>query len=905
VLQVTDGNSQQVSFSYPQDFLTVFTNARNYQTSYYWDNYYRTTDVVNAASGHHHYTYDLANNSDHTLAYQDANGVVTYFSYSALGLATGISKTVTVNGTPQVYSSGVAYNSQNQPQTITDTRQFVTHISYDTATGNLPVTITDPLSSYITYQYNDAAHPARVTDKSTSNSMSVHYDYDSNGFFLKTTRTFNTLKNSGSTPTQPVAVSLATNYSFDSIGRLTDRSDNYDIANQPNPLPKVHYAYDTASHTLTTTNQLNEQTSNQYDLVGNVVTNTNYLGQHEFYGYDNLNRLTSSTHGLNPGIYANNLVTTYAYDANSNLQSTTVQTTPQYVTATYGYDNIDRVISATTPLRTGSAVQTLYNYDNLNNILGMTTVNNQNGGSGNQVTSYAYDEMYRLINSTDAGGYTTHNTYDPANNLALRQRSKGIGANVTNWNDPSQVVTSATTYDALSRPLYQTANAWNGTTSQALVVTTTYSDTQNSYSASDPTGITTIFQSDAAGRAISTTIVPTTTTQTQQTSYQFYDPRDLAVHSIDAANDYYETGYDLVGRVVNNTAYTGVAGTGTALTTSTYYTDTTLPHITTIGPAPNYVHQDLYFDDANRSLGSIVYTDTIAGSLNPSVQPHGALTSCYLYDEQNNLRYMFAPNGQKTEYQYESTGWPLQTTLHSSIATSAYTCGLGGGSANSMAKSKALAAPTPDTLTTNYQYDLVGNLVGRTDANQHVITNTYDTLNRLVMAQDGSGYAHTTQYDGLNRVTVSSDAKNQNTSYTYDNASRVLQVATAGNITTTYTYNNDGAVMTMQDKIGSSSTISTTYYNYDGFDRLNQVNNYEQVVNYGYDNLNRRTSMSFSPSSSGFKTVRYGYDGLSRPLTETNWLAQTSIYKYKGERLDQQQYPNAPQPAIIMMGLIA
>ena len=902
VTQTKDAQNQLTQVSYPYPFVTLLTDARGNQTYYYWDNYYRTGQVLDTNGNTHSYHFD---SRDHLLQATDASSHQTYYTYNVLGLSTGSTQPVTVNGTPVVYSSAVAYNQRNQPTTITDTRGFVTTMAYD-ANGDNPTTITDPLNNYVTYHYDDPAHLGRVTSKSTSNQMAVVYQYDANGFFQQTTRTFNTLKNSGPTPTTPQQVSLAITYTFDSVGRLTDQSDNYDTASVPSPLPTVHYAYDPNDHVTGARNQLSENASNQYDYAGNAITTTNFLGQTTTTNYDELNRPITLTRSLNSGLYGYNLVTGYNYDPNSNLITTTVTNSPISATTGNIYDKLNRVITTTTPLKAGGAMTTGYIYDNVGNIISSRQLNTTNGGSGDQLTSFSYDELNRTISTTLGTGYYNYQrraTLDPAGNVRLTQQSKIAGTAVTNWNDPAQVITAAVTYDALDRPLTSQVNASTVITNPYLLTTSyNYNDSQNLYNTTTPYSINSVMQKDPAGRAIIATTNPASggviqPGATSQTSYSFYDPRGLPVHTIDALNNWHDTGYDLLRRQTSATAYSGSAGTGTALTSSTYYTDTRNPQVTTVGPAPNYVHQDVYMDDANRPFASVIYSGTDT-SANPTYKPQGQLCTVYSYDAQNNLVELDEANGQVHTYKYETTKWLTQAVQQPIPTNLTYgpLCVISTRQSQARAQGVQANAATSD-LITNYSYDQVGNILTVSDANQHGTTNGYDVLNRLTTTQDALGKTWLKQYDGLSRVITATDPKQQATGYNYDNASRLLTMTNPTKITTSYTYNDGGQPLTMQDSFGSRGGVNTSYQ-YDGLNRLTNVNNASQqfALAYSYDNLNRRAGLTFSSVSSGNvpRTVSYGYDGLSRPLTVTNWAAspQTLTYNYLGERLDNQLYPN-------------
>jgi len=532
-------------------------------------------------------------------------------------------------------------------------------------------------------------------------------------------------------------------------------------------------------------------------------------------------------------------------------------------------------VTTTVPLQSGGSTKTVNTYNGSGNISTVSRLNSCSGCSGDQTTRYEYDELNRLVTTTQGYGsfnYKQVNIYDQNGNVV--ETRQGKITNVTNWSDPAQVVTSTTNYDDLSRPITSTTYAWNPLTSvnTPLATVYAYNNAQNLNTVVDPYGITAKSQSDPGGRAISTTIMPGPNTNGAQTQFSFnlYEARGLISRTVDPAGNWADTAYDKLGRATTTTSYTGVGGTGTALTSSTYYTDTAKPQFTSIGPAPDYVRQDSFMDEAGRVLTSTVYTGTAVTY--PTV-PAGALNTTYTYDGQSNRLTMTDPTGYITRFGYENSGWLK-------LVTQTVT---------------PLGASQPVTLTTAYNYDLLGNRLSTLDALSHSSSTVYDILNRVVTETDALNNPWQMAYDGLGRMTSRSDVLNQTSLYTYDNASRMVQLASAGNITTTYSYSAGGQPLTMVDKLGAGAPI-TTSYDYDGLNRIITTTSPQGLVKYGYDILGRRNSLAFGPTLAKLVTSTYGYDSLSRPISMSNGLTtppnQLVSYNYTGERLTSLSYPN-------------
>ena len=128
-----------------------------------------------------------------------------------------------------------------------------------------------------------------------------------------------------------------------------------------------------------------------------------------------------------------------------------------------------------------------------------------------------------------------------------------------------------------------------------------------------------------------------------------------------------------------------------------------------------------------------------------------------------------------------------------------------------------------------------------------------------------------TGYDSLGNVTSTTDANGQIISYVYDQLSRVTHISYPDGTGVDYTYDAASNLLTMHDATGWQ------LYGYDVLDRLTSVtysptNNASDPaalsIGYGYDADNRLTALTY-PSG---KVVQYGYDNASKltSVTEKN-----------------------------------
>jgi YD repeat-containing protein len=808
---------------------------------------------VDALGNRRSYTFDTSGNP---IAVTTPSGTVLRAAYNQAGLPTAITSTVTVENVVQTLTSRISYNATNDPLAITDPRGFTRSFHY--AAPGKPDRIVDALGNVTSYLYDGRG---RVSQMTSPGGLITAYSYDAAGQLASVTRTGLTLILGSTSLAQR---SERVDYRYTPQGWLAYQSDPYDVAVGPGK--GTSYTYDAAGHTLSITNQLGQAANNRYDAIGNLVESINFLGQKTSYSYDWLRRLTAVTETTSGG----DLVTRYSYDLNGNLIA---RTDPRGVVTSYSYDRLNRLIATSVPLQDGGTDRVSQRYDAAGNLSAVVRFNDK--GSSDAITLYTYDELGRPVRTIVAGGvanYQTIRTYDQGGNIIRIRTSKVPSTRLSNWDDPAQATTVTASYDPLGRMTTTTLDAWDPTTATAKALTTSYSysDTTNAYRVTSPYGMATVIQRDSAGRPVATTIRPSTAAGVQpgalaQTSYRYYDPRSLAVRSLDPIGNQEDAVYDAIGRLTQLTDYTGPGATGTALSSALHYVDAPHPMVISVGPAPNFTRHDMTMDELGQVISATDYSGAAVAYPQTPSNPH---TTSYSYDSQGNQVSVSDPSGHVTSFSYENTGWLLQAR------TTVTPAGQG-----------------TQTLTASYTYDSVGNLLRRTDPNGHSTDITYDALNRLVSLTDPLGNSTTRQYDGLGRLVAAQDAKGQQTSYTYDNASRLLQIANAGALSTSFRYTDGGQPLTMTDQVGTA-TPATTSYAYDGLERLSSVTTPQGLVRYSYDAASRPVGLAFGPDAAHLKQVGYSYDGLDRLSGLTNWLNQSLVYSYSGERLTKIAYPN-------------
>lgn len=401
------------------------------------------------------------------------NGVVRVSSYEGPGCGAGCS---------DGESGSYTYTDRQQVSTRTDGVGTVTTYTYDERGNNLTETraFGTALARTVTTTWNiNFRKPLTVTRRSVTAGKSrvASYTYDAKGNVL--TKTI-----SGWYGTTPL--SATTTYIYDSLGRLLTvdgpRTDVNDI----------------------TTLSWYPNTPDQGNNRGQLHTVTNALGHTVTYSnYTALGKPGTITD-------ANNLVTTFAY----NLQGEVVSTTTDGITATYTRDAAGRVTVITVP------------------------------GAGTLTLTYAGDLVTAV---TDSSGNTIRYTHD--------SQGRRIGQSL---HDPQNTLTRS-----LSMAYSAAGNLNRITYPDTAVYEYTHDGTSRLIEALDPTGLDMVIDRDGLGRVLSVTEGGVATR-----TYA-YDNQDNLVSATDAAGNTTTYTYDDLGHVRSvSSPDTGLS------TYAYYYSDT-------------------------------------------------------------------------------------------------------------------------------------------------------------------------------------------------------------------------------------------------------------------------------------------------------------------------------------------
>jgi RHS repeat-associated protein len=706
--------------------------------------------------------------------------------------------------------------------------------------------ITDPLGKEYNYVYDPAGDLAEVHLPGIT--LPITYDYDASHFFLSGTdsrgnRAVTTeYYPDGRLMSVTDAMSNTTSYVYDLTNNITTitnpdggtetmRYDSYGM-----PLEHTDaigrtttYTYDSRHNQTSSTDPMGNTTNLTYDSDGNITSVTDPLSNtitaeyHQYGGpiemtdslsntwtlgfegnylptsiSDSLGLLGGNSYDQNGNIISsfdgNGRETSFVYDAYGNKKS---ETNPLGHTTTYEYDQLGRMISKSDPLSN----TTTYAYDDLSNVRVMTD-------ALGLATHYEYDPNGNLVSQTDPLGRVTRYEYDPNNRRERVIYAEGTADEATisftyDWR--GNVLTETDQQSRVTRYTYDLAGQLEiityaeGTPDEATVSFTYYDDGRK-HTEVDELGNTTTYTYDDAGR------VRTVTDALNHTTTYEYDDLGQLDFMVDANNHSTDYTYDIRGRLTRTTYHDGTFvqqeydGAGNVIRL-----------VDQAGKATTYG-----YDDANRLV-------RITNPLNQSVTYH--------YDPAGNLVYIRDANGHQTSFAYD-------------------------------ANNRLVEKLWPGGTFEQYGYDNVGNRTSVRLADGNTNTFDYDALNRLERTDYYTGDFATYAYypTGLRHQVTDSRGT---TTYAYDNRNRLSTVTQPGGLAVSYTYDDAGNRRTVTTPAG------TTQYRYDPLNRVDQVTDPQGgITGYDYDPVGLREQMTLPNGV----VVGYGYDALNRLTSITQRL---------------------------------
>jgi RHS repeat-associated protein len=693
-------------------------------------------------------------------------------------------------------------------------------------------TITDPSGNELTYSYDGAGDLVAFTDQVNS---TVRYTYNNSHALVDII--------------DPLDRKLVRNI-YDESGRLVAQIDADGH--------RTDFNHDLEGRQSIVTDRLGRVTQLFYDDEGNVTSQVDALGNVSRFTYDEFGNQLSATDPLGNSKF-------FVYDDKFNLLS---ETDEEGNTVNFTYNERGQETSLTDAR--GNRFELVY--DAVGNLLKIITplgdeivntvvnglVTSTRSPLGN-VTSYTYDSRGNKLTETDPLGNTVTYTYDDNGNQLTesRQRTDASGTLVTE--------TTSYQYDSRNR-LIQTTDALDN------VSQVEYNALGQDIARIDAAGRRTEFEYDVYGNLVETRFPDARTTRRSydvegnqlsstdaagQTTRYEYDQLDRKVKVIHSDGSFSQTEYDAVGRMV---AQINENGNHTE-----FAYDKAGRRIQTTN-ALGYVSTESYDADGNLLSSTDANSNTISyvydalARRTKTLYPNN-LSKESIYDAAGRLVGEKDLAGRETQFEYDANGRLTKVTK--------------------------FLNNTP--VTASFAYDEVGNPISQTDANEHVTTWTYDSLGQKLSRTLPLEMTETFVYDNQTGNLVShTDFNGQTTTFSYDpNNDRLLSINYADGRVESFTYNVLG------NRISQTFPDGTNTYTYSNRHRLvKEVKHNNAILEYGYDNIGNRTSLSFTPPNGATTQVQYQYDALSRlQKVIANNGETTYSYDPVGNR-QQVTYPN-------------
>jgi YD repeat-containing protein len=665
-------------------------------------------------------------------------------------------------------------------------------------------------------------------------------------------------------PSTP-ALKLTTVYTYDAFGnKLTAATSGVDIATRTSS-----NAYDAKGQFATTvTNALGQSESWTYDpKFGLPLSQTGPNGLTTTWAYDSFGRkmLETRSDGTKTGF-------AYVYCAGVNGGSANCPNYGAYIVtatplaadgttvngpiaSTY-YDQMGRVVAATTQGFDGSTIRSATQYDAYGRVWRMTKPYFLVGGTGKWITN-TYDLIGRVLTTTLPDGSVTTNAYH------------GLTTSVTN--SKGQVKTEVKNAQGL---IASVTDAIGKATSYA------YDAFGNLVSTTDSAGNVSTATYDAAGRKVAMN-----DPDMGAWSYS-YDVLGQLKTQTDAKAQTTTLSYDLLGRVtqrvepgltsswVYDTAPMGIgklasASTDAGYTRQQFYDGQGRPSQTSITILGDTSNISTYYD-ANGRINQVAYPSgfMVAYSYNAygylkelkdanSVQVYWTANA---YDAEMNLTQQTAGNGVVTNQSFD--------------ADTGFKTGIQAGPSNTIANFA-------------YTYDTLSNLTSRSDTTQ-ALTETfqYDTLNRVTQYAIAGGATKTVAYDDLGNIVTKSDVGTY--SYNASGPGSVRPHAVAGitpsgtgAVNTAYAYDANGNMLS-----GNGRTATWTSFN-----MVATIVQGTKTVAFDYDGEHARirqvtganTTLYLNDPGSGLKVEK---------VTGTSGNVQWNEYLYAGGQMIGEHFTN-------------
>lgn len=691
-------------------------------------------------------------------------------------------------------------NANGQVISINDAQGPVANYSYGASNQLLSVTYAD--NSAFQFNYDENLRLTSVID-ALGNVVESH-TYDSQGRAVTSEKQDGveryTLEYLSETQTEVTdALGHVTRYTIDkSKGRnVVTRVDGNCSCGDPQTLT---WTYDDQLNVMATTDALNHTITFTYDANGNRLTQTDSSGTATFT-YNQFGQVLTFTDQLSG-------LTTNAYDSSGNLLTST---NALGKTTSFAYDPRGLLLTMTD----ARGKVTSFTYDSSGNLTHKTDALGHATRFGydlrsqlnfvvntlGHVTGFDYDFVGRLIQIDQADGTTIVYRYDLGGRRISMTDSKG---NLTSYS-----------YDNANRLTNET-DALNQTTSYR------YDLMSNLSTRTDALGRVTEYEYGDFNRLKQITYPPASAGATRLFETIAYDMAGNVIQRSDTAGRVTTYAYDELNRVTTTT------DAGNQVTRFEY---DALGRTTAVVDALSQRYRFNY--DALGQLRHI---------------RRGATVMSFTYDAVGNRKHRTDYNGVLTVYDYDALN-RLKAINYPDATTVTY----------SYDKLSRLQTASDQNGTIDFNYNKMNRLTTATDVYSQVLEYNYDANgNRTKLALNGSVIANY-RYDAADRLTRIIDGSSVATTYDYDVTNKLISRRLPNAVLTNYEFDGLDRLTRLRDAKGAK-TVADHQYQYNAANQITQIAEPNDTRAFGYDPLDRLTSVSHTNPSQG--NENYVYDAV-------------------------------------------
>ncbi|RXJ98929.1 hypothetical protein CRV02_12825 [Arcobacter sp. CECT 8989] len=665
-------------------------------------------------------------------------------------------------------------------------------VAKDIVTGNLLSKIINPYENEKTFIYDKLGNKVKevdykgnstkytynelnkVSSKTDSNGNITYYTYDGLG---------NITEEKSSKFVDDEYVDVITKYTYDKAGYLKSKT-------LPNGLV-YNFKYfkngllEEEKYTFGNTTYIKEYNYNKLNKLSRVFeSDGDNLQRETIIEYDKLQRKIKE---INP----NGIITTFYYDANSNLLEKYVS---NMLVEKYTYNKLNKIASKIDANgnvtkyaynKKGQLISKidalnnsyLYSYDKLGNL------EEEILPTGHS-KKYKYNLLGKLEKSTDQENHSRYFDYDENSNLIKTTDARG--------NSTSYI------YDSLNQ-LVSTIDPNNNYSTKS------YDEFGNITSEVNEEGNTIEYKYDINSNLIEKRIV-LSYSEVLKTIYS-YDKLNRLVSILDPKENLTLYEYNIFNELVS---------VSDALENKISYLydkmGRKIKEIDAKGISTNFVYNDFsrlintYQAASTESEVKIEYTYDNLGNL--LSEKRGSIVTSYMYDKLNRIINKKVDNKLTLSQTYDKLG---------NIAS------LTDGNNN----------------TTIYEYNGNNKLVKQIDGKGNSFIFNYDQNNNLISQTTSEGLHILREYDNLNRL-ITESLNGAKSEYVYDKASRVVLEINHNGIITENVYDSIGRLVS---KVEAKNTkeLKKTSYKYDKNSNIVEIlDANKNITSLEYDKLNRK-----------------------------------------------------------------